>query len=293
MTPEPLVSVIIPTRNRADGLPAGIAGVLAGCAGASVEVIYVDDGSTDATAEVLVKYAETGEIRHVSVDCGAPGLARNAGAAVATGRYLLFTDDDCEIPAGWVTGMLAARERHGVEALSGGFDPARMETAAERYYEYRMRTLYADRAKPVRAVPMMNLLVERAAFESVGGFCPLRLPSMEDWEFCYRLTGAGHRLHYDPAVRVVHAYGRGWDYVRHRVFQAAWLGPAVWRLSGLQPWRKLGRDVVKAAASPLWCLRYYPLALYLPAVGLELGYFAVRLAGVVRASRVERSLRAR
>jgi len=290
---EPLVSVVIPTHNRAANLDEGIAGVLAGCAGASVEIIYVDDASTDATPEILARHAAAGRIRTTRTEFGAPGPARNAGAAIARGRYLLFTDDDCVVPPGWVTAMLEARVRAGTAAVSGGFAPASMRTSAEVYYEYRMRTIYGDRAKPVAAVPMMNLLVEREAFSAVGGYSPLRLPSMEDWEFCYRLTAAGHELRYDPSVRITHAYGSDWAYVRKRVFQAAWLGPAVWRLSGLPVAKKVARDALRAAAAPVWCLAYYPLRLYVPALGLELAYFAVRIAGLVSAARVERALRSR
>ncbi|WP_170231219.1 glycosyltransferase family 2 protein [Pseudonocardia kunmingensis] len=288
---EPLVSVVIPTHDRAASLEQGIEAVLAGCAGVDTEVIYVDDSSTDDTPAILARYAAAGRIRHESVSVRAPGPARNAGAAVARGRYLLFTDDDCTVPPGWVAGMLASREHHRVSALSGGFRPARMETGAERYYAHRMATIFGARSKPVAAVPMMNLLVERSAFAAVGGFSPLRLPSMEDWEFCYRLTAAGHDLHYDPAVSVTHPYGRHWGYVWGRVVQAAWLGPAVWRLTGVDARRKLARDALRWAAAPLWCLVYYPPRSYLPALALEAVYFATRLAGAVFAGRVERRLR--
>ena len=288
---EPLVSIVIPTHDRGASLEQGIEAVLAGCAGVATEVIYVDDSSTDETPAILARHAAAGRIRHESVTVRAPGPARNAGDAVARGRYLLFTDDDCTVPPGWVAGMLASRERHQVSALSGGFRPARMETAAERYYAHRMATIFGNRPKPVAAVPMMNLLVERAAFDAVGGFSPIRLPSMEDWEFCYRLTGAGHDLHYDPAVSVTHPYGRDWSYVRGRVVQAAWLGPAVWRLTGVDARRKLARDLLRWASAPLWCLAFYPPRSYLPALVLEAVYFGTRLAGAVFARRVERRLR--
>jgi glycosyltransferase involved in cell wall biosynthesis len=290
-TVNPLVSVVIPTHNRGADLQRGVEAVLAACAGVVTEVIYVDDSSTDETAQILARYALDGRIRHETVCARAHGPARNAGAAVARGDFLLFTDDDCMVPERWVADMVAARASHQVPALSGGFRPASMETSAERYYAYRMATIFGDRAKPVTAVPMMNLLVERAAYETVGGFSALRLPSMEDWEFCYRLTLAGHGLYYDPVVSVVHPYGRHWRYVRKRVFQAAWLGPAVWRLTGLNVRRKLARDILRWASSPLWCLAYFPLRLYLPAVLLEMAYFVIRLAGAIAARRVERRFR--
>ncbi len=290
---SPLVSVVVPTRNRAGLLDAGIAHVLAGCADVDTEVIYVDDGSTDNTSAVLGEYASTGKIRHVQARGGAPGRARNAGAAAARGRYLLFTDDDCLVPEGWVAGMLKARERRGVTALTGGFQPASMATPAERYYEYRMRLLFADSPRPVSAAPMMNLLVERSAFDEVGGFSDLPLPAMEDWELCYRLGRAGHTLFYDPAVSVVHAYGQDWNYVLKRVSQSAWLAPTIWRMSGLNPWRKLARDTARFLGAPIWCLRYFPPRLYPAAVSLEVAYFFLRIVGVLAARSVEYRLRNR
>ena len=99
---EPLVSVIVPTRNRAKLSARGVEGVLAGCGDVDVDVIYVDDSSTDDTGAVLAEYAKAGKIRQVQTRSGAPGRARNAGAAIAKGHYLLFTDDDCLVPPGWV-----------------------------------------------------------------------------------------------------------------------------------------------------------------------------------------------
>jgi glycosyltransferase involved in cell wall biosynthesis len=280
VSPAPLVSVVIATRNRARLLPAGIAAVLKGCEGVDAEVIYVNDASTDDTSAVLARFSD--RIRHIDAEnCRAPGRARNAGAAIARGRWLLFTDDDCIIPEHWARDMLRLQEKHGCEALSGGFLPVNMETAAERYYEYRMRTIFGRTAKPIAAAPMMCFLVSRARFEAVGGFSPMRLSSQEDWELCYRLTRAGCRLIYDPAVSVGHEYARHWGYVFSRVTDTAWIAPLVWRESGVNAFGKLAKDTVRFLGAPVWCLRYFPLDLYPQAVGLEALYYVIRLASVV------------
>lgn len=276
----PLVSVVIATRNRAKLLPASIASVLQGCEGVPAEVIYVDDGSTDDTAAVLAAHAD--RVRWVTAEnARAPGRARNVGVGLARGEWLLFTDDDCVIPENWARDLLRLQAKHGHDALSGGFLPVNMETAAERYYEYRMRTLFGRAAKPIPAAPMMCFLVRRSAFEAIGGFAPLRLSSQEDWELCYRLTRAGCPIMYDPEVSVGHEYARDWGYVFRRVTDTAWLAPLVWRHSGVNAFGKLAKDTARFLGSPVWCLRYFPLDLYPQAVGLEALYYAIRLASVV------------
>lgn len=279
-SPAPEISVVIATRNRARLLPGNIESVLKGCEGVAAEVIYVNDASTDDTGAVLRSFGD--RIRWLEAkNARAPGRARNQGAAIARGTWLLFTDDDCLIPQGWARDMLRLQRKHGCDALSGGFLPVNMETAAERYYEYRMRTIFGRKAKPIAAAPMMCFLVRRSAFEQIGGFSPMRLSSQEDWELCYRLTRAGHPIMYDPEVSVGHEYARDWGYVFRRVTDTAWIAPLVWRQSGVNTWGKLAKDTARFLGSPVWCLRYFPLDLYPQAVGLEALYYAIRLASVV------------
>ena len=92
MTP-PLVSVVIPTHNRADRLPRAL-GTALGQEGVSHEVVVVVDGSTDGTSAYLA--LETDSRLRVVTQTRNQGLcaARNAGAAAARGRWLAFLDDD-------------------------------------------------------------------------------------------------------------------------------------------------------------------------------------------------------
>jgi glycosyltransferase involved in cell wall biosynthesis len=101
---EPLVSIIVPTYNRAALLAEALASVRAQTFG-DWECIVVDDGSTDGTAALLATLDER-RFRIVrSEHSGNPAHARNAGLADARGRYLAFLDDDDL----WKPGKLAAQ----------------------------------------------------------------------------------------------------------------------------------------------------------------------------------------
>lgn len=87
----PLVSVIIPTFNRASTLKRTVDSALAQTH-SPLEVIVVDDGSTDGTETVIRSYGE--RIRGIAQPNGGPSAARNTGAAAAQGEWLAFLDSD-------------------------------------------------------------------------------------------------------------------------------------------------------------------------------------------------------
>lgn len=88
----PLVSVIIPTYNRSPLLAEAIESTLAQT-WKDIEIVVVDDGSTDDTREVLARYG--GRVRHIyQQNSGRPAFARNVGIRHAAGEYLAFLDSD-------------------------------------------------------------------------------------------------------------------------------------------------------------------------------------------------------
>ena len=99
------MSVIIPAWNAADTLRACVESVRTAAAGMPVEIIVVDDGSTDGTAAVLADLAERhGEIRSLWQEHAGVSAARNRGLSAATGGRVTFVDaDDAPVP-----GSLAA-----------------------------------------------------------------------------------------------------------------------------------------------------------------------------------------
>jgi hypothetical protein len=103
--PRPELSVVIPTRNRVASVASTIGAVLEQ-EGITFEVVVVDDGSTDGTAEGLAEIAcREPRLRVVREEHGGVGAARNAGMRAAVGRLIVFLDDDDTPEEGWLAGL--------------------------------------------------------------------------------------------------------------------------------------------------------------------------------------------
>ena len=91
------VSIVIPTYNRENFLPRAVESVLSQTYD-DIEIIVVDDGSTDGTPEVMEKYAENENVRYVRKEENAgANVARNDGVRKSEGEYVMFLDSDDEL----------------------------------------------------------------------------------------------------------------------------------------------------------------------------------------------------
>ncbi len=210
-----LVSVIIPARNAEATLDRTLAAVEAQDVDFDFEVIVVDDGSQDRTAEVAGNHAPL--VKTVQNDSSqGPGAARNRGVTHACGRFLAFTDADCFPERDWLArGVQALQE---ADLVQGAVIPD--PSAPRMPFE---RTLLVDRAGGFYQTA--DLLVRHETFEAVGGFKdwsldqPLerllgprrrrrfrkRTPAGEDALFGWMALRMGARIRFAPDVRVHHA----------------------------------------------------------------------------------------
>jgi GT2 family glycosyltransferase len=190
----------------------------------ALDVVVVDNGSTDGTAELLARWAEAG------TDAGAggrrrvvtepvPGLsrARNAGIAAATGDVVLFLDDDAVAPRGWVDAHLAIY-RDPATAAAGGpvvltWPDGRPGWLAPQLEHWFSALDHGDRAGPFprdHGPYGTNMSVRRTALAEVGGFTERlgrrrrSLLSSEEAELWRRLWAAGHAIAYEPAALLLH-----------------------------------------------------------------------------------------
>jgi glycosyltransferase involved in cell wall biosynthesis len=196
----PSVSVIVPALDAAATLGRTLACLAEQRGAPAHEVIVVDDGSRDGTAEL----AERAGARVLRERGLGPGAARNRGAAVARGGVLAFTDADCFPAPGW----LAA----GVRALAAAdLVQGRVEPEAGVELGPFDRTLRVTRERGLYETA--NLLVRRELFDRLGGFVAPFAPDVgkelaEDTWLGWRARRAGARTAFADDALVHHAVFR-------------------------------------------------------------------------------------
>ena len=106
---EPLVSVIVPTRERAVTLPRAIQSVLAQSY-PNWELLICDDGSADGTAAVVAACPDP-RVRHLPGEPAGAGAARNRGVDAAVGELVAYLDDDNRMHPNWLKSVVWAFEQ--------------------------------------------------------------------------------------------------------------------------------------------------------------------------------------
>lgn len=171
MSDPHIISVIVPAKNEAGRVGRVVRRVLdQGAPERSLEVIVVDDGSSDDTAR---EAEEAGAIVITVKDRpegGNPAAARNRGAAVARGSTLVFLDCDCIPRAGWLAALLSHLDRCEIVGGSLAMPPTLSFTARLDYYCGWYHVHPGRAAGPVTHHPPGNLCVRRECFEATSGF---------------------------------------------------------------------------------------------------------------------------
>jgi GT2 family glycosyltransferase len=117
---RPLVSIVMPVRNGAEYLHAALQSALRQRPGTvPVEILVVDNGSTDATPGIATFYAETfPNVRLLRQTAGGAGAARNLGVENASGRYVFFLDADDLLAQDGIEALHRAAALHGAEVVA-------------------------------------------------------------------------------------------------------------------------------------------------------------------------------
>ncbi len=160
------ISVIVPAYNAAGTLGPCLASLLRQTVHPA-EIIVVDDASTDDTPAVATKHG----VKLVRLAAnGGPGVARNAGAAQASGEILAFTDADCVAPPDWLARMLAALDAPGVVAATGGYAGPVRDSFLARLQHVVIRERQTKLPGEIQSTITSNLVCRASAFRAVGGF---------------------------------------------------------------------------------------------------------------------------
>jgi glycosyltransferase involved in cell wall biosynthesis len=186
-----LISVVIPVFNRAPTVGTAIASVLPQAlpADAALEVIVVDDASTDDLAGALAPFGDRVRLLRHAGNAGA-AAARNTAIATARGEFLAFLDSDDVWLPGKLMRQLAAMRAHGWQASCTAFELAHPGRGAIVAPRWPTGALALDRLVWGCFVsPGSTLLASRGVFATVGSF-DAELERFEDWDWLMRLTAA-------------------------------------------------------------------------------------------------------
>jgi glycosyltransferase involved in cell wall biosynthesis len=245
------VSVVVPVFNGATLIGECVDALMAQSLPRSeLELIVVDDGSKDGTAEEAERHGAR-VIRQENR--GAPA-ARNAGIAAARGTWVAMTDCDCIPSRGWLAALLEAVRRHP--------DPGRVIGAAGRIVGHQSASpaarfvdltggLDAERhlAHPRWPfAPTCNTMFRRAALEAVGGFDP-RFAAYDACDLHARLQAGPDRFLFAPRAVVLHRHRASWRaYWRQQAGYGQGMADFMLRYRREAPWTA-GREAAAWAAA--------------------------------------------
>jgi glycosyltransferase involved in cell wall biosynthesis len=203
--PNPVVSVVVPTRDRAGYLDVTLASLRDQDFSEPYEVIVVDDGSRDATADVIERHG----VRSLVHDPPrGPNPARNAGARAASSDLIALVDDDVFAPRDWLRELVEGARRHPEAHAFGGPIRARLEGPAPRSCGRELPPITTLDLGPddreTELVWSANMLVRRSALELAGGFDESLPTGGDEEEWLRRLAANGGRVMYLARAAIEH-----------------------------------------------------------------------------------------
>lgn len=213
-------SVVIPCYNESHVIARCLSSVNAARKGrCDVQVIVVDNGSTDDSITIAESYKRNLLDQVISTPRLNISAVRNAGAHSSSGTYLLFLDGDMEVPENWLEKLDEWFDNERSDVL--GFVDLPPEAAPWFARVWGERVLARRHsAQRVDFLPGRNIYLHRRWFDSVGGFDE-KLKTGEDKDFIMRMDRAGACIMSDCSIDVVHL---GYERSFHE-----WMRKEYWR----------------------------------------------------------------
>ena len=209
---QPQFSVIIATFSRPTQLQIALKAIsLLEYSRSQFEVIVVDDGSPAPLDAVVAPFAERFPVLLMRQPNAGCGPARNAGACLARGRYVAFTDDDCTHNPDWLTRLESYFEQYP-DAMVGGLPVNTLRSnpysaATQLLIDYLLLTANRERTA---AEFLNNMAMPREEFTGMGGFDAEFSMSAEDRDLCDRWVQSGKRIVFAPEIVIPHAHPLAW-----------------------------------------------------------------------------------
>jgi len=212
------------------------------------EIIVVDDGSVDDSAQIAQSYpvclVQHAENRGLSA-------ARNTAIVEASGEILAFLDVDAFADPDWLTALLSGYTDPHIAGVGGQGIETQIHSLADRWRQCHASQGHGKIAKDVDFLFGMSMSFRRSTLQTVGGFNTVFRTNAEDMDISFRLRAVGYRLFYQPAARVYHQ--RVDDEQSLKRTMAAWYRGAYYAkyINRQRPWTLFGGTLRRMFLDPL------------------------------------------
>jgi GT2 family glycosyltransferase len=210
---DPEVSVIVSTRNRPEQVVACVEAILSNT-GVDFEIVVVDQSDTTASRDAAAGVRTDSRLRWVETHTRGLSISRNVGVGLVRAPVVAFTDDDCRVPADWLTSIAAAFTGDSDLALLFGAVLLRPEDRVEGYGAEFAPTEYRAfrHALPDMRFPWgigANMAISKRALDRLGAFDPLLgagapFFAAEEIDMTIRALSAGLKVAQTPHISVLH-----------------------------------------------------------------------------------------
>jgi GT2 family glycosyltransferase len=204
-------SIVIPTYNRPERLETCLNSLTRlNYPRDRFEVIVVDDGSIKSLDGVVRPFQGALNLQFIRQENAGPAAARNTGAAQAKGKFLVFTDDDCQPTPNWLQALETCFEQdpnclvggHTINELADNLYSEASQLLVDYLYSY-----YNADPKQAKFFTSNNFALSTESFRKVGFFdTTFPLAAGEDRELCDRWLHHGYQMVYVPEAQVYHAH---------------------------------------------------------------------------------------
>ena len=225
-----LISVIIPAYNSEKTIVNTIEALIKqNYPKKNYEILVVDDGSTDATRNVVKKIKK---VRLIKQNHNGPAAARNLGAKKSRGDILLFTDADCIPDKNWIKEMTMPFKNSNIVGVSGTYKTLNKNKFMARFvgYEIEQRHERMKKHKFIDFIGTFSAAYRKKIFFKFGGFdTRFKTSSGEDPELSYRIDKAGLKMVFQPKAIVFHPHPDSlWKYLKQKYQRAVWRNLMYW-----------------------------------------------------------------
>lgn len=196
------ISIIIPAYN----VERTITGTIEACLNqyyseGKVEVIVVDDGSTDETRKAVLEFP----VKYIHQNNRGPASARNRGWMAAQGEIVCFTDSDCIPHRRWVRTLMNGFTNDDIGAVAGSYDISNKNFLHADCIHEEIIERHGRMPKEVHAFGSYNVAIRRDILKKTGGFNEnYRIASGEDNDLSYRILKTGYKIYFDRYALVAH-----------------------------------------------------------------------------------------